>query len=332
MTLHYVYVDSRNRNPNENVNDFQVMLHNPIKNVVKAGLVSFSKGNNSYNVHRGNNVVKWREVFYNGDFNNQKQNFFSITLTPGYYGINELLTEITTKMSAAVNRQVGQEVATTYTYSIDDDYRISIIAQGANTVASNRWWAFYEPDDFKTFNNSIVHSILNLQREDVTSTTEVRVNYNQDPKDTAFRQSRSSLSAFQRTMKSRFSYTENQSTIHLASDTLAQNTQRMVIRNGATDTMKSNIMETIQVLVNRWSYIHLNKNQTDVQYHNLHNVNINHFDVKLLGEHYEKLHEDSESNFKAVFVFETLDEPHQEIKEMYREYNADAYRMAHRVQ
>ena len=77
MTLHYVYVDSRNRNPNENVNDFQVMLHNPIKNVVKAGLVSFSKGNNSYNVHKGNNVVKWREVFYNGEFNNQKQNFFS---------------------------------------------------------------------------------------------------------------------------------------------------------------------------------------------------------------------------------------------------------------
>jgi len=35
MTLHYVYVDSRNRNPNEKVNDFQVMLHNPIKNVVK---------------------------------------------------------------------------------------------------------------------------------------------------------------------------------------------------------------------------------------------------------------------------------------------------------
>jgi len=263
---------------------------------------------------------------------NQKQDFFSITLTPGFYGINELLTEITTKMSATANRQVGQETVTTYTYSIDDDYRISIFGQGANTVTSNRWWAFYEPDDMKTFNNSIVHSILNLQREDVTSTTELRISYAMDPKDPAFRQSQSGLSAFLRTMKSRFSYAENQSTIHLASDTLAQNTQRMVIRSGATDTMKTNIMETIQVVVNRWSYIHLNKNQTDVQYHNLHNVNINHFDVKLLGDHYEKLHEDGESNFKAVFVFETLDEPHHEIKEMYKAYNADAYRIAHRVQ
>ena len=106
----------------------------------------------------------------------------------------------------------------------------------------------------------------------------------------------------------------------------------MVVRNGATDTMKANIMETIQVVVNRWSYIHLNKNSNDVQFHNLDNININHFDVKLLGEHYEKLHETGESNFKAVFVFETLDEPHHEIKEMYREYNADAYRIAHRVQ
>ena len=272
MTLHYVYVDSRNRNSNENVNDFQVMLHNPIKNVVKAGLVSFSKGNNSWNVHNGNNTVKWREVYINNGLYGQKQEFFSITLTPGYYGINELLTEITTKMTATANRQIGQETITTYTYSIDDDYRISIIAQGANTTVSNRWWAFYEPDDFKTFNNSIVHSILNLQREDVASTTELRISYTMNPKDPAFRQSQSSLSAFQRTMKSRFSYTENQSTIHLASDALVKNTQRMVVRNGTTDTMKTNIMETIQVVVNRWSYIHLNKNSNDVQFHNLDNI------------------------------------------------------------
>ena len=95
----------------------------------------------------------------------------------------------------------------------------------------------------------IVHSILNLQREDVASTTALRISYTMNPKDPAFRQSQSSLSAFQRTMKSRFSYTENQSTIHLASDALVKNTQRMVVRNGATDTMKTNIMETIQVVV-----------------------------------------------------------------------------------
>jgi hypothetical protein len=329
MTKHYVYVDSRNRNSNESINDLTVHLHQPIKNVARCGLVSFSKGNNSWNVHDGNNKIRWREIYFSNGSYNQLQNYFEISLPTGYFGINELLTQITTKMSDTNGRLTGAETATTYTYSIDDDYRISIMGTASSTSLSNRYWAFYEPDDHKKFNSSILHAILNLQREDVVSYT--NVDQNAAPTDAMWRQSQSSLSSAGRTLKSRFSYTENQSVIHIASNELAENSQRMVVKDGQTDTMKTNVLETIQILVNRWSYIHLNKNANDIQYHDIHNRTISHFDVKILGEHFETLHESAESNFKAVFVFETLDEPRTEVNQMYKEYNADSYRQAHRV-
>lgn len=327
MTKHYVYVDSRNRNSNESVNDFNVHLHQPIKNVTRCGLVSFTKGNNSWNVHDGNNVIKWREIRLNDGYEST-QDFFQITLVSGYYGINELLTEITNKMSTTTGRVFGSETATTYTYQIDDDYRVSIIGTSANTSMSNRYWAFYIPEN-ENFNNSILHSVLNFQKDDVVYN--VTVDPDNAPTEAAWRQSNSSLATTARTLKSRFSYTENQSVLHIASNMIAENSQRMVVRNGQTDTMKTNILETIQVLVNRWSYIHLNKNSNDIQYHDLHNKTISHFDVKLLGEHFEKIHEEADSDFKCVFVFETVDEPRTEINQMYKEYNNDGYKQAHRI-
>lgn len=332
MTLHYVYVDSRNRNRSEPINDFKVHLHQPIKNVSRAGLVSFSKGNNSWNVHAENNTIKWREIFFNTNNNTYAQlaPHFEIQITPGYYGINELLTQITTKMSSKTGRLVSSETPTTYTYSIDDDYRVSIMATASTSTASNRYWAFYHPDD-KLFNSSILHAMLNLQREDVASTNVITDAVN-EPVAHYFRQTKSSLSVDARTLKSRFSYTENQAVIYLASNELTENSQRMVNYNGVPSTMKTNILETISVSVNRWSYVHLNKVGSDIQYHSMHNKTISNFDLKMLGEHYELLHEDAESDFKAVIVFESIDQPNEEINRMHMLYNDSAYRQAHRIQ
>ena len=333
----YVYVDSRMRNRNEPINDFNVILHNPIKNVSKVGVISFTKGNNSYNVHAGNNIIRWREVYalaegVYGTINNIP--YFQISIPQGYWGINTLLTEITTKMSETLGRRSGLETATSYTYSIDDDYKISIKGTASSAAISNRWWGFYdESTDIKSFNNSILHSILGLRREDVLADTSLIQQQIPNSYNPIYKQSITSATDADRTLQASFSYTENQSVLYLASSALSENSQQMVNKNNITSTMKTNILETINVLVNRWSFIHLNKASNDIIFHNLHNKTISHFDLKLLGEHYNLINEDAESDFKCVLVFETVEETATavEMNKMYRDYNADAYKQAHRI-
>ena len=142
MTIHYVYVDSIEKKTNEKINDFTVHLHAPLKNVIRCGVWNFSKGNNSFNVHPANNTVEWVERFFSATSTVVRSRPFSITLEPKYYNINQLLTEITNKMNATPNRQVASEGTVTYTYKIDEDYRVSIIGTSANSAASNRHWGF----------------------------------------------------------------------------------------------------------------------------------------------------------------------------------------------
>eukprot|EP00976_Prorocentrum_cordatum_P051190 1033635-Prorocentrum_minimum.AAC.3 len=330
MTLHYVYVDSRNRNQEENTNDFTVHLHNPIKNVVKCGVTNFSKGNNSYNVTKQNKTITWTETHLAaGEYVSR---YFLIELNEGYYGIQQLLTEIINKMNATLGRQVAAETKTTYSYTIDEDYRISIMATASTAAASNRWWAFTLDNVLMDayFNNSILHQILNYDRNQIYERALVLNPLITDA--SKWRQSQSSLAPALRTLKANFSYTENQSVINLASNTLARHSQRMISnQDGQTSTMMTNVLEQIPVVVNRWSYIHLNRNDGDVQWHTIDNLNINHFDIKILNEHYQLLEGTADSHWKACIVFETNNESHLEIKDMYKEYNADAYRIAHRT-
>ena len=328
MVLHYVYVDSRNRSVNEASNDFTVHLHNPIKNVSRAGLVSFSKGNNGYNIHEGNNTFSWVEH----SVTNSESRVFSFTLAPGYWEMNALMTEITNQMTETVGRSYGGETVTTYTYSIDSDYRVSVVGTAATTSGSNRHWGFYVPGmnrDLSNFNNHIIHSILNYSSNQVLDEPFV------DPSTTPaskWAQSQGSLALNNRTMTARFSYTENTSCLHLASNAMAKHSQKMVYKEGVSDTMSTHILEDIPIMVNRWSYIHVNKHRDAIQWHDLGNENISTFDVKLLGEHYELLHASGgESDFKCVFVFDTVNESQVEVQEMYKEYNASAYRQEHRV-
>jgi len=330
MTLHYVYVDSRNRPRDESINDFMVHLHTPIKNVVKCGVANFSKGNNSYNVVKPFNTITWTEAHSPGG-GQYVSRFFAIEIPEGYYGINQLLTEITNRMNSAIGRQVNQESKTTYSFTIDDDYRVEITGTASTAAASNRWWGFSIErvfDDVR-FNNSILHQILNFDRVQVLERMEAIVPGITTP--SKWRQSQSSLAPALRSLKAMYSYTENQAVIHLASNTLAKHSQRMMMRDGQSTTMMTNVLEQIPVVVNRWSYIHLNRNDGDISWHNIDNQNINHFDLKILNEHYNLLEGQAESHWKACLVFETNDEPHHEIKEMYKEYNADAYRIAHRT-
>lgn len=323
MVLHYVYVDSRDRDQSEDVTDFMVRLHTPIRNAIKCGVVNFTKANNSFNVHRNNNTITWVEkVPSTATANADSVVVSTITIDEGYYTATALLTAITTMMTATPGRTYAAETPVTYTYTIDADYRVSIIGTSSSSVVSNRFWGFYEePSMFKT---SLLHHVLNYQKSDVlVDTTSL------DETNPVWRQSRSSLPLTTRSLTASRSYQENQPLIHICSDTLSQHSQVTHLRNGLNKTVGSNILEAIPVTVNRWSFITLHKAASTMMMHSLPNVNLDVFDIKLRNEHHQPA-VGGESDFKLCILFETLDDEHEEIKTMYREFNAEAYRLAHR--
>jgi len=327
MTLHYVYVDSRKKNEEESKTNFTVSLHTPLKNVIRCGLTQFSKGNNAFNVGKHNNKIAWIEIATTLPHTDYDSRYSEITLDVKYYSILEILTTITTKMSATTGRTYAGEQATTYSYTIDEDYRVSIEAQASSSAESNRFWGFVVPR--KEYTSSILHATLGYVREQLFESY-----FNLDSTDSRLRKSQLILdnTIEDRSVKAQSSYIENHSVLYLGSDVLTKHSQKMIHGDNRTtsSTMRCNYLETIPVSVNRWSYIHLNKHSDSIQYHSLHNVNISHFDLKLYSEHEVLLNDDEESNYKAVLVFETLDETHHEIKEMYKEYNASAYALANR--
>ena len=323
MVQHYVYVDSRDRLDDEEVTDFRVRLHNPIKNVVRCAVISFSKPNTAYNVHENNNTITWIETTpaSSATFPNVNK-INTISIPPGYYSVVQLLTLMVQKMNATPGRTNDGEASVTYSYSIDEDYRVSIIAS-APSAAANRLWGFYhEPSTFK---NSLLHSILNFQRRDIL-VSKSSISVSNDDVNT-WRQAQTSLSATLRTLTASHSYQENQAQLHLCSDTLAQNSQRTSFRNNQTHG--TNILQPIPVMVNRWSYIQLHLGESNLLYHSLPNINLDSFDMKLQNEHHQQVIGDAESNYKACILFETLDDEHEDLKIMHREYNAQAYRLAH---
>lgn len=337
---HYIYIDSRNRPSGQKVSDFTVHLHNPIKNVVRTAVVNFSIPNTMYNVNYLNNTFSWFEIAYYA--NNFFYRTFDITLDIGYYNITQLMDTIVQKMNETTGRAIAAETTTTYSYSITDDFQVVIKGLAANSTESNRHWGFLIDDNELDFNNSIIHHILSFTRkqvltlaqlQDVANIEGIATPLNKTPSGMytkAWAQSRNNLIEAERSLTSDFSYSENQALLHLASDLLSENSQRMVFRNGQSDTMKTHVLETIPILTNRWSWVQLNKTSNDLLYHSMDNVNVSHFDLKLLNEHYNIYDDNGIADFKCCIMFETSDDTHHEgMVEMYRNYNISGYRQAH---
>ena len=94
--------------------------------------------------------------------------------------------------------------------------------------------------------------------------------------------------------------------------------------------MKTNLLETIHVNVSRYSHIHLSKFGSEILWHDMDNVSLSHFDLKLLNEHHI-VNREGVQDYRCCLIIETTDPDHREKELMYKEYNRQAYAMAHRL-
>ena len=343
---HFIHVDSRSRNKHESVNNFTVHLSQPLKHVNRVGVLSFQMPNTNYNVHHGNQDLTWFEIHLSGG--TPYYRLFTVTLDIGYYQISDLMDQIVSKMNATSGRQVNTETTTTYSWSVDADYRISILGTASTSAASDRYWGFYT--SLMKINSSIAHNILGYTTDQILVVEQIRIMaYPSGSSDndallplstnaTAWARSQSSLTAAERTLKARFSYSENQPMWYLASDTLAENTYSTELRpgpdgTGYLHTVKSSILASVPVHVNRWSYINLNLDSQNLVFHSMDNATVSSFDLKLLNdsrELYTNVLDRVIPDYKCVLVFETIAEDHREMAQLHQQVLDSAYRLEHR--
>ena len=224
MGLHYIYVNSQDKKKDEAICDFSINLHNPITSVKRIGISSFTSSNNSYNVNKKNNKVRWLEQKV--DNMGLVTRTMEVVIPPGYYGIHELLTLIVRLMTeategkdkngAVVPRKYAGEAVITFSYSIDGNYQISILGASSSNTASNKYWGFYSP--LKDMKMNLIHSLLGFEMlSQITNAQEI-TNINK----AEFKQSVTTITDLSlRTLKANHSYSENSSVLFLASSVLA---------------------------------------------------------------------------------------------------------------
>ena len=112
MGIHYVYVDTRHKKDDEIISDVSINLHNPITNVKRVGISSFTTSNSSHNITENNNKIRWIEQKVENIASSGNQTrMMEIEIPIGYYNINSLLTEITRKMSSQDKSLTRNEAA-----------------------------------------------------------------------------------------------------------------------------------------------------------------------------------------------------------------------------
>ena len=81
----YLHINSKHRldtNSTDNA-DLKVHLHQPIKNVSKVAVKSFTMGNSFFNVRSGENTLNWVENYAQVGSSNYVGKEFSITIPRG---------------------------------------------------------------------------------------------------------------------------------------------------------------------------------------------------------------------------------------------------------
>jgi hypothetical protein len=338
MGIHYIYVDSVDRTSDQLISDFTINIHQPISNVTKIGISSFTSSHNSYNITEFNNRVFWLEQkAENIDVAGANiTRLMEVKLEVGYYTIHQLMSKIVILMNSEtaslttdaaggpLARKFNTEALPVYSYSINEQYQISIESKSSSSVQGNKLWGFYSP--LKNLAQNCIVSILGFE---AISQVVIDSDITGENKN-LFKTSISSDAIAQRTLKAGSSYSENNSLMYLASRDISSNA---IISKNTGDlvmtTMRSSILETIQLNVSRYSYIHVQKYGSDILYHDYHGT-LSHFSLQLLDQHYN-VNKEGVQNYRVVLVVHTSEASNEENAYMNKLYDLESYRIAHRV-
>lgn len=314
-----------------------VHMNNPIKNVWRVAVKSFTIANHFHNVKTGENTLSWYEFFKSVGTTNYVYKKFSITVPPGYYSAEELCLIInnTIDQFPPADRRILTEDPMGITFSQDTEHyniRINLIIS-----SGDKWFLpVVEANDvlwsYLGFTENQVTTLTTGQGEPYILGIQARL---AEPDNgrlgilPSLAQAGTDQTAFN--MISNLPTTiENSGGIYLTSDTLTTGSTYETRKHPDklhTEAVPMNILEWIQFDVARYSWVHYQSNI--LHWHYLNEASIADFDITMRSQSGQILTHRECGNYNLVLVFETVD--HDEVSaEFIRAYNKEGYNLAHR--
>jgi hypothetical protein len=222
------------------------------------------------------------------------------------------------------SRAFSSENLPTWTISIENEVYVKIVANSGSSLASQKYWVPFVKDK-KDFKTSIWHSSFGFQENQVLRSPLILQASNR------YRNTLNTLPEDKRSIISTHSYSENRSGLILGSDELANNTFATHKRHGAfTIASQVNFLQHVNINVNRYSFIHFEKTNDLIGWHDLNGRDISSFDIWIhdsFGNTFDEY--DFVPEFQLVLCFEQYDTHDSDQEKMIRAYNREAYRLEH---
>ena len=321
--------------------EINIHLNNPIKNVWRVAVKSFTIANSFFNVKTGENRLVWYEFFKPAGAADYVKKKFYIDIPPAYYNVAELLVKINfaiDSMAAFQHRVISEDPMNIELSQDTDNYTVRVNL----TIASgDKWFLPVQENDAQTMWSSLGftdHQILTHRRyaqpeteDTLTSDISHRLKeagYGGLGSSDVITQAGSDLTSFNLVSKLPATI-ENSGGLYLISDALTTGStyeSRKHPDKLHTEAVPMNILEWIQFEVDRYSWVHFNANT--VHWHYLNNASIADFDIVLKSQSGQTLTHKECGNYNLVLVFETIEQ--DEVSASFiRQYNKEGYAIAH---
>ncbi len=343
----YLHVSSQHRlNSVADKADIKVHLSQPINNVYRVAVKSFTMANAMFNIRSGENKLEWVEFYFTGSTGEVPlHRIFSITIPAGYYEAEDLCN--------AINAQILAMPASQHVVSSEpDEYPLSMtftqdqneyfINLATETAVEDTGLKYFAPLQTRHtiwrllgFVDKQVINTLKRKRETNFDDVKVEVGINARGEVSDFYNYINAIhQAGQNGSSTTFSSNlpatiESPKGVYLTSDALTTGgtyETRTHPDSLHLDAMPQAILEFIQFNKSRYSYIHYNA--TLPHYHYLNDTSVHDIDIQLRSENGVVLTHSEVGEYNLVLVFECLVEDEYSA-EFIKAYNRYGYDLAH---
>ena len=349
----YVHVNSKHRLAGDLVLNTQgnlvpedkaeinVHLNNPIKNVWRVAVKSFTIANSFHNVKSGENKLVWYEFFKPAGGLDYILKKFSVEIPVGYYSAAELCLEINRVIDAMPDFQhrVLSEDPLQIKFSQDSEkYNIRV---NLTVGSGDKWFMPVQETDAQilwsmlgfTDHQIFTHRRFGQAQEEANVVREI-ANKLDEPSygglggSDVITKAGTDLTAYN-LISALPATIENSGGMYLTSDALTTGSTYESRKNPNTlhtEAVPMNILEWIQFEVDRYYWIHYNADL--LHWHYLNNASISDFDITLKSQSGQTLTHKECGNYNLVLIFETVEQ--DEVPASFiRAYNKEGYALAH---
>lgn len=331
----YLHINSKHRldtNSTDNA-DLKVHLHQPIKNVSKVAVKSFTMGNSFFNIRSGENTLNWVENYAQVGSSNYVGKEFSITIPRGYYTAEKLCVVINNLITAMPAHSVLDEAPLTIVFSQDaDNYHINL-AISTTTGDGDKWFSpVNESNSIWKLLGFVNGQIINKMKRKAKELDDI-ANVLPNPSsaypyvNALFQAGTTGTPSQHRGVLP--ATIESPSGIYLTSETLTSGGTYETRTNPDSHQLEAipqSILEFVQFDQSRFSWIHYNSPMP--HWHHLNDTSLHDLDIQVRSENGTIFNHNEIGEYNLVLVFECVVE-NEFSAEYIKQYNKEGYDLAH---